>query len=124
MTDDFAYQARMKRRREEHAEMFRGVIPAQPGWYVVQALLDDEAPEIWRTPIIAWQMLTHNGMSSLSPLSFEMIYEDEVNGLFIMSPDGRIYEPEDASYDDATDFLASMVRKRDEQRTESTAVIS
>lgn len=63
-----------------------GVIPAQPGTYLVHAYFDDHQAELVRANVLGWQVGTDR---SLTPLVLDPRAADE-DPWHVTHPDGRV----------------------------------
>jgi hypothetical protein len=71
-------------------------IPAQPGFFVLYP--DDKGKpidEVIKIPIVAWKIVEREDgdyHSDALPVCIESIYD--FNSLYILTPDGQVYEPD------------------------------
>ena len=88
------------------------VIPAGPGWYMLVAAPEgDDGWTLWSLPIIGWRVSDCEPRYALGqPVLPEEVGHDSAT-LAVLSPDGDVYVPEDAIYDDLVGFVREMTRR-------------
>jgi hypothetical protein len=81
------------------------VIPATPGWYVLDALLSDDPDvpdELIRFAIVAWKVEVREDFTEAFPIILDTVSGfagDLEHGVyFCEQPDGRRYSPSDISF--------------------------
>lgn len=99
------------------------VVPAQPGYYILEPLYDDNGMlrELARIPIVAW-IVTYNFVKNDESIKFPhaepVTYEGFSHGSWrknyaILSPYGTVEEPFDCAWDTLEDYFNYLRRKHE-----------
>ena len=104
------------------------IIPAQPGYYIVEPVHGDGIEELAKIPIVAWAV-TYNYQPKEEDVKFlhaqPVTYDGTSHGgdasrLAILGPDGRVEEPFFSTWDSAEDYLNHLRKADDYKRMQAT----
>ncbi len=113
MVKELSFVQRQSDARKEYAQTFKGLIPAQPGWFLIDFFGDTTTGETFNTPIVAWELLTDAGVGIMRPVTFETINES----YFILAPDGQVFDPENSSWENVTAFVRSHLDDKKKEKS-------
>lgn len=92
----------------EHRKELIGVVAALPGWFRIDIFCDSE--ETYKTPIVAWELLTWNGETTARHVCYEQ--PSSGNTWAIVDPSGGICRPDDQSWPTEEAYVKDMVEFR------------
>ena len=88
------------------------VIPAQPGYYLLTKVHDENNLfSVHKSPIVAWIITYQHKYNEFVyyPDAVPVSYDAEYGGpLYILEPNGQVVSPADESWDTLEDFVAEL----------------